>query len=93
VFADPRLSSRWLVKRVGDTHPSGHGGIFEACSDNPRAVGAADSHEFGWVSAGNSYRVLWAARAPRRSGGVNASGQDDQGEDAEKHQGDDAAAE
>jgi phage repressor protein C with HTH and peptisase S24 domain len=59
VFRDPRLSSRWMVKRVADVYGSGRGAVFEARSDNPRAPGAADSHEFGWVSAAESYRVLW----------------------------------
>ncbi len=63
VFPDPRRSTRWLVKRVGDVHGSGRGAIFEARSDNPRAPGAADSHEFGWVPAAGSYRVLCTARA------------------------------
>jgi hypothetical protein len=59
VFPDPRLSSRWLVKRVGEVHGTGSAAIFEARSDNPRAAGAADSHEFGWVSSRESYRVVW----------------------------------
>ncbi|MCT7661550.1 S26 family signal peptidase [Mycobacterium deserti] len=62
VFRDPRRSSRWLVKRVGDVYSSERGAIFEARSDNPRAPGAADSHEFGWVSAAGSYRVIWRVR-------------------------------
>ncbi|WP_234794360.1 S26 family signal peptidase [Mycolicibacterium flavescens] len=63
VFPDPRLSTRWLVKRVGEVRGTGRRAIFEARSDNPRAPGCADSHEFGWVSAGTSYRVVWTARA------------------------------
>ncbi|WP_253867862.1 S26 family signal peptidase [Mycobacterium sp. GA-1285] len=63
VFQDPRRSTRWLVKRVGDVHEHGRDVIFEARSDNPGAAGAADSHDFGWVSATGSYRVLWTARA------------------------------
>ncbi|MFY1621100.1 S26 family signal peptidase [Micromonospora sp. WMMD736] len=67
VFRDPRRSSRWLVKRVGEVFSSGHRTIFEARSDNPRAPGSADSHEFGWVSAKDSYRVVWTVRSrPRR---------------------------
>jgi hypothetical protein len=62
VFPDPRRSTRWLVKRVGDVYGSGRGAIFEARSDNPRAVGSADSHEFGWVPATDSYRVVWTTR-------------------------------
>jgi hypothetical protein len=62
VFPDPRRSSRWLVKRVGEVYGSGRGTIFEARSDNPRAPGSADSHEFGWVPAAGSYRVLWTTR-------------------------------
>jgi hypothetical protein len=62
VFPDPRKSTRWLVKRVGDTYGSGDRVIFDARSDNPRAAGAVDSHEFGWVSAAGSYRVLWTVR-------------------------------
>ncbi|WP_101952911.1 S26 family signal peptidase [Mycobacterium sp. 3519A] len=66
VFRDPRRSTRWLVKRVGDVHGSGRDAIFEARSDNPGAPGSVDSHEFGWVSAADSYRVLWTVKA--RSG-------------------------
>jgi hypothetical protein len=63
VFRHPRLSSRWLVKRVGEVYGSGRGAIFEARSDDPRAPGAVDSHEFGWVPAAGSYRVVWTVRA------------------------------
>jgi hypothetical protein len=63
VFRDPRLSSRWLVKRVGEVYGSGATAIFEARSDNPRAPSAADSHEFGPVSAAGSYRVVFKVRA------------------------------
>ena len=59
VFRHPRKSTRWLVKRVGDVY----GSVFEVRSDNPRAAGASDSHDFGPVSAGQSYRVLWTWRA------------------------------
>src|SRR5689334_1331374 len=62
VFRDPRRSSRWLVKRVGEVYHSGGTTIFEARSDNPSAPGAADSHEFGWVSSVGSYRVVYTAR-------------------------------
>ena len=63
VFRDPRLSSRWLIKRVDGVYGSGRGAIFQARSDNPTAVGSADSHEFGWVPAADSYRVLWTVRS------------------------------
>jgi hypothetical protein len=63
VFPDPRRSTRWLVKRVGDVHGSGREAIFEARSDNPNAPGSVDSHEFGWIPAAGSYRVLWTVRA------------------------------
>ncbi len=63
VFQDPRRSTRWLVKRVGDVYTNGRDVIFEARSDNPGAPGAADSHDFGWIAAAGSYRVLWTARA------------------------------
>ena len=62
LFRDPRQSTRWLVKRVGDVHSADSGAIFEARSDNPRAPGAVDSHELGWVSAAGSYRVIWTSR-------------------------------
>jgi hypothetical protein len=62
VFPDPRKSSRWLIKRVGDVYGRGRGAIFEARSDNSRAAGAADSHEFGWVPAAGSYRVVWTVK-------------------------------
>jgi len=63
VFRDPIRSSRWLVKRVDDVYRGEHGVIFEARSDNPRAVGAVDSHDFGPISAAGSYRVVWKERA------------------------------
>jgi hypothetical protein len=66
LFRDPRLSTRWLVKRVGEVYESDAGAIFEARSDNSRAPGAVDSHEFGWVPAAGSYRVVYTIRAPRR---------------------------
>ena len=64
VFRDPTKSSRWLVKRVGDVYVGTTSTTFEACSDNPNAHGAVDSHEFGWVPAAGSYRVVWTVRAP-----------------------------
>lgn len=63
VFRDPRLSTRWLVKRVGDVYTSAGGTIFDARSDNPSAPGSVDSDEFGPVSGAGSYRVVWLARA------------------------------
>lgn len=65
VFPDPRLSSRWIVKRVGEVWGAGRSVIFEAKSDNPAARGASDSHDFGSISAADSYRVIWTARRPR----------------------------
>jgi hypothetical protein len=62
VFRDPRRSSRWLVKRVGEVYTSGRTTIFEARSDNPSAPGAVDAHDFGWVSVADSYRVVFTAR-------------------------------
>lgn len=62
LFRDPRRSTRWLVKRVGDVHGADSRAIFEARSDNPKAPGAVDSHELGWVSAAGSYRVIWTSR-------------------------------
>jgi hypothetical protein len=61
VFRHPNKSTLWLVKRVGEVY----GGVFEARSDNPRAPGASDSHDFGPVSSAGSYRVLTVLR-PRR---------------------------
>lgn len=55
IFRHPNTSTRWLVKRVGEVY----GSVFEARSDNPRAAGASDSHDFGPVAASGSYRVLW----------------------------------
>jgi hypothetical protein len=66
VFRDPRLSTRWLIKRVGEVYGTGPDTIFEARSDNPKAAGAVDSHEFGWVSAASTYRVVYTVRAPGR---------------------------
>ncbi|WP_240630834.1 S26 family signal peptidase [Mycolicibacterium sp. GF69] len=65
VFQDPRRSTRWLVKRVGDVYGAGRDAIFEARSDNPRAPGAVDSHDLGWICGPGSYRVVWTSRAPR----------------------------
>jgi phage repressor protein C with HTH and peptisase S24 domain len=62
VFRHPHKSTRWLVKRVGETY----GSVFEARSDNPRAPGASDSHDFGPVSAAGTYRVVWRFRSRRR---------------------------
>ena len=64
VFPDPRLPSRWLVKRVGDVRGTGRDAKFEARSDNPLAAGVVDSREFGWVPAAGSYRVVWTVRGP-----------------------------
>ena len=58
VFRHPNKSTLWLVKRVDDVY----GSVFEARSDNPDARGAADSHEFGPVSAADTYRVVWPRR-------------------------------
>lgn len=66
LFRDPRRSTRWLVKRVGEVYGAGQSAIFEARSDNPKAPGAIDSHELGWVPAAGSYRVMYTVRAPRR---------------------------
>ena len=63
VFPDPRMSSRYLVKRVGGVRGSGSGTAFEALSDNAGAPGAIDSREFGWVQAAESYRVIWTLRS------------------------------
>ena len=38
LFRDPRLSTRWLVKRVADVHGAGGNAIFEARSDNPQSA-------------------------------------------------------
>jgi len=62
LFRDPRRSTRWFVKRVGDVYGTGRDSIFEARSDDPNAKGAEDSHEFGWISAEGSYRVIFTAR-------------------------------
>ena len=59
VFPDPRMSSRWLVKRVGDIRGVGRGAMFEARSDNPGARGVIDSRQFGWIPAAGTYRVVW----------------------------------
>lgn len=67
VFRDPLLSSRWLVKRVGEVRGAGRTATFEARSENPGAPGAMDSREFGWVPAADSYRVVWTVR--RKVGG------------------------
>jgi hypothetical protein len=63
LFRDPRMSSRWFVKRVDDVFRGDSSVIFEARSDNPKARGAADSHDFGPVPAAGSYRVVWTVRA------------------------------
>lgn len=62
LFRDPRMSTRWFVKRVDDVFCGESSVTFEARSDNPNATGAADSHDFGWVPAADSYRVVWTVR-------------------------------
>jgi hypothetical protein len=62
VFRHPHKSTRWVVKRVGEVY----GTVFEARSDNPRAPGASDSHDFGPVTAADTYRVLCRVAWPRR---------------------------
>ena len=37
LFRDPRLSTRWMVKRVSDVFESAHGAIFEFRSGSPAA--------------------------------------------------------
>jgi hypothetical protein len=66
LFRDPRRSTRWLVKRVGEVYGTGPNAIFEARSDNPTAPGAVDSHELGWVSAAGTYRVVYTVRGSGR---------------------------
>jgi hypothetical protein len=66
LFRDPRMSTRWFVKRVGDVHGTGSGAIFEARSDDPNAKGAADSHDFGPISAAGSYLVIYTTRGKVR---------------------------
>jgi phage repressor protein C with HTH and peptisase S24 domain len=65
LFPDPRMSTRWFVKRVGEVYRGERGTIFEAHSDNPEATGATDSAEFGPISAAGTYRVVWTERARR----------------------------
>jgi hypothetical protein len=65
VFPDPRVPTRWLVKRVGEVRGAGRGASFEACSDNPHAPGVIDSRQFGWVPAAGSYRVVWTVPGRR----------------------------
>ncbi|MGV0644305.1 S26 family signal peptidase [Mycolicibacterium sp. XJ879] len=61
-FRDPLLSTRWLVKRVGEVRRAGSSTTFEARSENPGVPGAMDSREFGWVAAADTYRVVWVVR-------------------------------
>ncbi|WP_256736152.1 S26 family signal peptidase [Mycolicibacterium hippocampi] len=63
LFRHPAKSSQWLVKRVGDVYRGERSVTFEARSDNPNAPRAADSHDFGWVEATETYRVIWTARS------------------------------
>ncbi|PRC46969.1 S26 family signal peptidase [Mycobacterium sp. ITM-2017-0098] len=64
LFRHPQKSTLWLVKRVGEVY----GTVFEARSDNPRAPGASDSHDFGPVSAAGTYRVVWKVRRRASTG-------------------------
>ncbi|MCX2929402.1 S26 family signal peptidase [Mycobacterium sp. CVI_P3] len=66
VFPDPTLSSRWLVKRVGEVQGRGPETSFLARSDNPGAPGVVDSRHFGWVPVSGSYRVVWTVRRRKR---------------------------
>ena len=68
VFRDPTLPSRWLVKRVGDVHGAGlERDIRGPLRQSAGAPGAVDSHEFGWVPAAGSYRVVWTVSTRRGS--------------------------
>jgi hypothetical protein len=62
VFPDPRTSTRWLVKNVGEVFTGTSGTVFEARSANPGAAGSRDSQEFGPVSAAGTYRMVWRLR-------------------------------
>ncbi|MGB2921599.1 MAG: S26 family signal peptidase [Mycobacterium sp.] len=73
VFRHPAKSSQWLVKRVGEVYRGRNSVTFEARSDNPDAAGAADSHDFGWVPAVGSYRVVWKIRRGRSGPGNPAA--------------------
>ncbi|CAA0126624.1 Uncharacterised protein [Mycolicibacterium vanbaalenii] len=73
VFRHPTKSSHWLVKRVGEVYRGEKTVTFEARSDNPDAAGAADSHDFGWVPAAGSYRVVWKIRTGRSEPGSPAA--------------------
>jgi hypothetical protein len=66
IFRDPTLAARWLVKRVGQVHGSGRDATFEACSDNPDAVGVVDSRRFGPVAAADTYRMVFKVRGAGR---------------------------
>lgn len=72
VFRHPRMSTRWVVKTVGEVFTATTGTIFEARSENWAAVGANDSHDFGPVAAAGSYRVVWRLRGPGASPGRSA---------------------
>ncbi|MGE2837259.1 S26 family signal peptidase [Mycobacterium sp. SMC-4] len=65
VFPDPRGSSMYLVKRVGDVRETAAGAMFEARSDNSSAPGVTDSRRFGPVPVAGSYRVVLAVRGSR----------------------------
>jgi signal peptidase I len=52
-FEHPGQPGFWLVKRVGQIR----GDTFEAVSDN-RSVATVDSRRFGFVPAGDSYRMV-----------------------------------
>ena len=69
VFRDPTRPTRWLIKRVGGVRGSGRTAMFEACSDNPHALGVVDSRQFGWVPAAGSYRVIWTVAGPGAGAG------------------------
>ncbi|AQA06313.1 S26 family signal peptidase [Mycobacterium sp. MS1601] len=72
VFPDPRVPSRWLVKRVGTVYGSGRRAAFEAVSDNARAPGVVDSRQFGPVEVAGSYRVVWTVRSGQPGPGRRA---------------------
>lgn len=62
--ADPRVTSRLLVKRVVAVHPDGS---VEVAGDNVAA--STDSRAFGGVAAGSvTGRVVWRYWPPERRG-------------------------
>ncbi len=56
------MSTRWLVKRVDDVFRGAEQRDVRGPLGQPAMRRRRDSHDFGWVPAADSYRVVWTVR-------------------------------